>query len=131
MPYERGENASAPSQCRPRRREEWPSAWSSVRECHLSLRHTRSVVFRVIFAVLGLMLLVPGVLQARAWRMSGGEPHFVRAGVGILAASRVLAGTAFVFGGVVASRPLIVAGAVCLLLGSASAAVARRQLKRV
>jgi hypothetical protein len=89
------------------------------------------VVFRVILAFLGVILLAPGVLQARAWGMSDGEPLFVRVGVGVLAASRLLAGTAFVIGALVASWPLIASGAVCLLLGSAMAYVARRQLSRL
>jgi hypothetical protein len=81
--------------------------------------------------LLGAIMFVPGALQARVWRMSGSEPRFVRAGVGVLAASRLLGGTAFVIGGAVASPALVVVGGACLLLGSAAAAIARRQLKRL
>jgi hypothetical protein len=90
-----------------------------------------NVAFRILFALLGLLLLAPGVLQARGFRMSDGEARFVRAGVGVPAASRLLAGTAFFVGAVLGIWRLVAAGLVCFLLGSAAAEVVRLKLKRV
>jgi hypothetical protein len=88
------------------------------------------MVVRILVVLLGLMFIVPGVMQARAWRMSNGEPRHVRAAVGGLAASRLLAGLAFLVAGVFVLWPVILVGAICVLVGNAGASYARRQLKR-
>ncbi len=85
---------------------------------------------RILFVVLGLMMFYVGVLQSRVWRLSVDEPRYVRVGVGVLAASRLAAGVAFVSAGVWLVKGAVVAAAICLILGGVVAAGARRKLKQ-
>jgi hypothetical protein len=88
------------------------------------------MVVRILVVLLGLIFIVPGLMQARAWRMSNGEPRYVRAAVGGLSVSRLLAAIAFLFAGVFVLWPVILVGASCVILGNVGASWAGRQLKR-
>lgn len=88
------------------------------------------IVFRIGLALLGVMQLYTGSLQARAWRQTAPEGRVVRRSVGALAASRIIAGLAFLLGGILASGPLVICGAVSVLAGNLAVAYGRRQLER-
>jgi hypothetical protein len=94
-------------------------------------RDTSIVIVHLLVGFLGLMFVVAGALQVRAWRRLDGEPGFIRAVVAVRAASRFLAGVALGAGAALLSWPLMLAGAISVLIGNVASQMARQKLKRV
>ena len=88
------------------------------------------LVLRVLFVLLGLLFMSNGILAIRLRRKSGGEPSYIPRAIAGLAVSRLLAGLAFVVGGVVAVWEPIVVAAIFILLGNVGMSAARRRLER-